>query len=188
MVVCLNYPPCTLKKIKAKPMRNLGWLGKINILSSIEPIREGVRKNNLTCKFVMQHFQSPITNGYIRVNIPCYESIWNGVRRPVLPKKVKMQYVHFRLHAHCFLFKKKKQKKNLEKWILSTRKLMFFDGELFRRCGQNLCPSNGMRMTWGQYADRPRKSSPLKRLVDKTDFSSVYTNPRWMRVYTLLLP
>ena len=32
---------------------------------------------------------------------------------------------------------------------------------------------------WGQYADRP------SFLVDKIDFSSFYTNPRWMRVYTL---
>ncbi len=36
------------------------------------------------------------------------------------------------------------------------QKIYVFDGELFRRCGQNLCPSTGMRMTRVQYAHRPR--------------------------------
>ena len=39
------------------------WLVKLNTLSFIEPIREGVRKNSLMYKFVMNYFQRLIIIG-----------------------------------------------------------------------------------------------------------------------------
>ena len=38
-------------------MRTSSQLVKLNVLAFIEPIRDGVQRNNLMCKFVMQHFQ-----------------------------------------------------------------------------------------------------------------------------------
>ncbi len=54
---------CTLSNFKINPMRTTSRLVKINIVSFIEPIREGVRKNSLICKFLMLHFQSRIMIG-----------------------------------------------------------------------------------------------------------------------------
>ncbi len=41
------------------PMRTTCWLVKMNILSYIEPIRRGVKKNSLMCKFVHATFLKP---------------------------------------------------------------------------------------------------------------------------------
>ena len=46
--------------ILLNPMRTTCRLVKRNILWFIEPIREGVRKNSLICKFSMLHFESLI--------------------------------------------------------------------------------------------------------------------------------
>ncbi len=48
MILCQFY---------LNPMRTTCQSVNMNILAFIEPIREGVRKNNLMCKFVVQHFQ-----------------------------------------------------------------------------------------------------------------------------------
>ena len=49
---------CNADAVEVNSMRTTCWLVKINILSFIEPISEGVSKNSLLWKFVMQHFLS----------------------------------------------------------------------------------------------------------------------------------
>ncbi len=44
-------------------MRTTCRLVKMNSLSYFEPIRRGVRKSSLICKFVMQHFQRLVKIG-----------------------------------------------------------------------------------------------------------------------------
>ncbi len=54
--------------------------------------------------------------------------------------------------VYMFCLKKKKKLK-IKLSLVNQKTLYVFDDELF---GQNLCPSTGVRMTWGQYADSPR--------------------------------
>ena len=63
MFICLANWGMVLKLLHLNSMRTTIRLVKMNIVSFIEPIRVGVRKNSLICKFSMLHFQSHIMIG-----------------------------------------------------------------------------------------------------------------------------
>ena len=67
------------------PMRTTCRLVKMNILALFEPITEGVRKNTLICKFMVQYFQRLDIIGRTSEH-SWYEPFRNGVKRPVVPR------------------------------------------------------------------------------------------------------
>ncbi len=78
------------------------WLVKDNTLSPIEPIRKGVRKNSLKCKFVIQQFISLIllANEYFTI-VNWSEIILDG---PAVHRMLKAHYL-IQVKNKTYIFK-----------------------------------------------------------------------------------